>query len=337
MSLKSIRESYSKLLAVFNEAGVKLSESQKGDLDTFVLAIESTMEKQRAAAIRQTKRAVESRMEKEYKSLFESIMANMQKNAELASKIENKVTQINESKKIAGKVNDYLDLYVESVLPKKTIVDYDRMRKLEKIHESLKDALLVTEDSVADKIEALEESYRVKASKCETEVAKMQVKLNESMKNELKMKKRLDAVKAVELLESKTKDLPSFEARQVKKHLKEATTSEIEKNFEKTLESVRKGMKKADEEMEKTVESEIADIIEKDVEENDILKDKPHNAHVPAKKVEEADAEEVEEEEDFETMEIIKTNEDGDVELDESDVIDSGLMNLWCRQSVEVR
>ena len=165
----------------------------------------------------------------------------------------------------------------------------------------------------------------------------MQVKLNESMKNELKMKKRLDAVKAVELLESKTKDLPSFEARQVKKHLKEATTSEIEKNFEKTLESVRKGMKKADEEMEKTVESEIADIIEKDVEENDILKDKPHNAHVPAKKVEEADAEEVEEEEDFETMEIIKTNEDGDVELDESDVIDSGLMSLWCRQSVEVR
>lgn len=337
MSLKSIRESYSKLLAVFNEAGVKLSESQKGDLDTFVLAIESTMEKQRAAAIRQTKRAVESRMEKEYKSLFESVMANMQKNAELASKIENKVTQINESKKIAGKVNDYLDLYVESVLPKKTIVDYDRMRKLEKIHESLKDALLVTEDSVADKIEALEESYKAKVSKCETEVAKMQVKLNESMKNELKMKKRLDAVKAVELLEAKTKDLPSFEARQVKKHLKEATAPEIEKNFEKTLESVRKGMKEADEEMEKTVESEIADIIEKDVEENDILKDKPHNAHVPAKKAEEADAEEVEEEEDFETMEIIKTNEDGDIELDESDVIDSGLMNLWCRQSVEVR
>ena len=45
MSLKSIRESYSKLLTVFNDAGVKLNESQKADLDTFVLAIESNISK----------------------------------------------------------------------------------------------------------------------------------------------------------------------------------------------------------------------------------------------------------------------------------------------------
>jgi len=48
-------------------------------------------------------------------------------------------------------VNHYLDLYVESVLPKKTIIDYDRMEKLEKIHESLKDLLVADEDAVKAK------------------------------------------------------------------------------------------------------------------------------------------------------------------------------------------
>jgi len=55
------------------------------------------------------------------------------------------------------------------------------MQKLEAIHESLKDVLLVNEDSIAEKKAQLEESFKHEKSKCETEVAKMQVKLNESM------------------------------------------------------------------------------------------------------------------------------------------------------------
>ena len=68
MSLKSIRESYSKLLTTFNDAGIKLNESQKSDLDTFVLALESTMSKQRESAIRKTKKAVTEKLEKEFKT-----------------------------------------------------------------------------------------------------------------------------------------------------------------------------------------------------------------------------------------------------------------------------
>ena len=45
MSLKSIRESYSKLVKAFTDAGVKLDESQKADLDTFIVALESKMSK----------------------------------------------------------------------------------------------------------------------------------------------------------------------------------------------------------------------------------------------------------------------------------------------------
>jgi len=88
MSLKSIRESYSKLLTAFTDAGMKLNESQKSDLDTFVLALESTMSKQRQDVIRKTKKAVEAKFEKEYSALFESIMDNVAKNSELETKIK---------------------------------------------------------------------------------------------------------------------------------------------------------------------------------------------------------------------------------------------------------
>lgn len=52
MSLKSIRESYSNLLNVFETTGISLNESQKSDLDTFVLALESKLDDVRKTAIK---------------------------------------------------------------------------------------------------------------------------------------------------------------------------------------------------------------------------------------------------------------------------------------------
>lgn len=66
------------------------------------------------------------------------------------------------------------------------------MQKLEAIHESLKDVLLVNEDSIAEKKAQLEESFKHEKSKCETEVAKMQVKLNESMARTQELKRKID-------------------------------------------------------------------------------------------------------------------------------------------------
>jgi len=343
MSLKSIRESYSKLLTTLNDAGVKLDESQKTDLDSFVLAIESTMSKQRESAIRKTKKAVTEKLESEFKGIFESIMSKMQENNVLASKIEKLNNKMNESKKVAEKVDNYLDLYIESVLPKKTIVDYDRMQKLEKIQESLKSLLVVDDEAVAEKQKALDESFKSEKSKCETEVAKMQVKLDESSKKIEDLTKKLDSLKAVEVLESKTRDLPDFEARAMKKRLCEATAPEIEKKFAQVLESVRTEAKQIAEAEETSLESEIDKIVadDEEVKENDLLKNKPHNAHIAegdkAGDGDEEKKEDVSEEEDFETMEEVKEDADGNIELDESEVIDADLMKLWCNQAIEVR
>ena len=342
MSLKSIRESYSKFLTALNDAGVKLDESQKGNLDSFIIAIESKMTKQKEAAVKATKKIVTEHLEKEYKKVFESIMSHMQENSELAAKVQEKISSIKESKKIADKVSNYLDLYVESVLPKKTILDYDRMQKLESLHESLKDLLVVNEDAVESKKAALQESFNKDKKALETEIAKLQVKLNESMAKTQKLNKKIDSFKAMELLESKTKDLPDYEARQMKKRLAEASTVEIEKTFSKVLESVKEEMKEAELEEETSIEEEVKDIIEcdgEDVKENDILKNCKHNAHVDeAEDVKENDIlkgrthnAHVDEAEDKEVDEA-----EDDVELDESYVIDSNLMKWFCDKAATI-
>lgn len=342
MSLKSIRESYSKLLTVFKDAGVSFNESQKADLDTFVLALESNMESQRKQAIRMTRKAVESKMEKEYRQVFESIMKNMQENARLASKVQEKCAAISQSRRISRKVDEYLDMYVEKVLPKKTVVDYDRMRRLEKLHESLKDALVVDEDAVGEKIDALEKAYKVRRSKCETEVAKARAKLDESMATARRLKSQLERYKAMALLESKTKDLPTYEARRVKNRLAGVTADEVERRFDRTLRIVREEAKKAkdqyNEDTKNTVEGEINEILGGDDAANEDEyrrpEDMPHNLHTASGKRGESGL--GEDEEQFETVEEVKMNDQGEVELDESDVIDGNLMKLWCRQAVEV-
>lgn len=337
MSLKSIRESYSKLLTTLDGAGIKLDESQKTDLDSFVLAVESTMSKQRQSAIRKTKKAVTEKLEGEFKQLFESTMNALQENSAISAKIQRLNDKMNESKDVAARVDKYLNLYIESVLPKKTIIDYDRMQRLEKIQESLKSLLVVDDDAIAAKQKALDESLKTEKSKCETEVAKMQVKLDESADRIKLLESKLASLQAVEILEAKTKDLPVFEARAVKKRLSEATAPEIEKKFDVVLESVRTEAKKLAEDEETTLESEIDKIVgtEDEVNEDDMLKKTPHNGDAAHNAHVEESVDE--KEEDFETMESVKEDADGNIELDESDIIDAELMKHWCNQAVEVR
>lgn len=344
MSLKSIRESYSKLLTTFNDAGIKLNESQKSDLDAFVLALESTMSKQRQDAIRKTKKAVTEKLESEYKTIFESILRNQAENSRLASQIQTAAVKMNESKKIANKVNDYLDLYVESILPKKTIVDYDRMQKLEKIQESLRDTLMLDDDVVAAKKEQLEESFRKRNAQMKSEVAYLNAKLNESMKDNLKLQKKIGQYRALDMLEFKTKDLPSYEARQVKKLLSEANADEIEAKFDKVLESVRHKANESIKDYTTTLESEISKIVDED----DVIKNRPHNLHRPMNEQEpEIDDEEStdnsnqpssnnnHDDDDFETTEQIRYDDDGNVVLEESEVIDPRTMAMYCALAQE--
>ena len=156
------------------------------------------------------------------------------------------------------------------------------------------------------------------------------------MEKSQQLKKKLDQYKALELLESKTKDLPTFEAAHVKRQLADASASEIEKKFSKVLESVKEEAKKVEAEAETTLESEVQKIVDsEDIEENDMLRNRPHNAHIDDPRGVVAEGEDAEEA-DFETTETVNFNEDGDVELDDEDVINESTMKRWCQNAMEV-
>jgi len=92
-----------------------------------------------------------------------------------------------------------------------------------------------------------------------------------------------------------------------------------------------------DEKKEETsIEEEVKNIIEgeEDVKENDLLKGKHHNNHVDEGEedddVNEKEDTEVDETEIFETRESVQFDKNGNVVLDDADVINESVMDYWC-------
>lgn len=208
------------------------------------------------------------------------------------------------------------------------------MQKLERIHESLCESLALNDEKIKDVEKKLEEKYEQKKSVCESKVTEMKIRLDNANAKMKKMQQKFDVVKGTELLESKTKDLVPEEARKVKKQLAGKTEKEITEKFEKTLKNVQDDADRKAKDFDLALEDEIKKIVdEQEVDENDMLRNgcTPHNGNG----VHNGDDPTLDEQ--FETMEQIKFNDDGEIQLDESDIIDANLMSLWCNQSIEVR
>ena len=302
------------LLATFKDAGIILSESQKKDIDNFIVALESKIEDTKHRTILATKKVVERRMEAEYKPVIESIIKNLAKNAELAGKIQDKVTSINESKKMAVQLDQYLDKYVGEILPEQQIVDYTKMRDMK------------------------------------SEISSLKKQLTESKNREHNLQIIVDKAKADKFVEIKTQDLPLFEARQVKKRLAGSTLEEAKKNFNSVLESVQKDMEA--EKIAETVclEKEIDAIIndEENKEEKEEQKkdfDKTIDTEeLPVTEdidIEEDTVSEIGESDDFDLDEAEEEEEEEDCygkqcNLSESEKINSNMMKYWISTSKNI-
>ena len=139
MTIKSLRKSYDNLLAAFEQAGVKLTESQKQSLDTFMLDLQTKLAETRDRAIEATRKVVEKQNEAEFRKIFESIARKQKMILQKANEIDRK----KDLNLVIESVDKYLGKHIEKVLPKKEIVDYKRMQKQEQLLESLKEMLVV--------------------------------------------------------------------------------------------------------------------------------------------------------------------------------------------------
>ena len=269
MNLKSLRESYNKLLDSFKEMGVTLNESQQENVDNFMLQLESKLKDVRDVAIKTTKKMVTEKLDAEYKELFESILKHMNENAEVSSKIQNKINEMKVVEELSESVNGFLDEHVEEILPKKDIVDYERMQKLEQIHESLKNMLGVEIMNVEGGNKELVENLEKEKTEYSKKIEDLQKKLDESVKENKKVSKNLDSLKAQVLLESKIKNLPEREAKLIKESFKGASSSEINMKFKTVLEFVRESVEDqaqvpSKEDEQKNLEDAILEVLNKD-------------------------------------------------------------------------
>lgn len=266
MALKTLQKKYDELLKVFEEVGVTLTESQKESLDTFMLDFQNKLNETRDNAIKATKKLVEEKMEREFKEVFESITAHQKEVFEKSQKID----LIKSHKLLSEAVDQYLNDYVKEVLPKKSIVDYSRMQKLEQIHESLKGMLLVNEDSVEKKVEEVKKNLEAKmmneSEELKKELEKCKQLVEESKKSRDSIKKEYDALAKKSLISEKIKNLPIVESKRVQEKLSKMTVEEIERNFKTVLESVQEEMTNEQDKIqeEKNLEEAITELLEGD-------------------------------------------------------------------------
>jgi len=229
-----------------------------------MLDFQKKLTETRDSAIKATKKLVEEKMEKEFKEVFESIMQNQKKVFETSSKID----VLKSQKMLTETLDKYLDRYVEEVLPKKTIVDYARMQKLEAIHESLKGMLLVNEDAVEKKVDEVKSEYEKKmateSKELEEKIESQKKTIEESKSETAVLKKKYAALLKKSLINEKTKNLPITESKKMQERLSKMTVEEIQKNYKTVLEAVQEEIKDEQDKVqeEKNLEEAITDLLE---------------------------------------------------------------------------
>ena len=271
MALKTLQKKYDQLLKVFEEVGVKLTESQKETLDTFMLDFQDKLNETRDNAIKVTKRLVEEKLEREFKKVVGSVIAHQRELCEQAARLD----IIKSQKVMTEAVDSYLGDCVKEVLPKKVIVDYKRMQKLEQVQESLKSLLLVNDDDVERKVESvkeelernsLDESRRLKdeLDKCKKMLDESQKNLEESQRKLTESVRKCDNLAKSEIIDRKTRNLPITESRMVRKRLEKMPLADIESKFKTVLESVQDELQEQQDKVqeEKNLEEAIADLLE---------------------------------------------------------------------------
>jgi hypothetical protein len=121
-------------------------------------------------------------------------------------------------------VSDYLDATLEESIPEKVVVDYHKLRKLEKLFENMRTQLLVTDEFVQSEVrEAVMEAKGMLEDKDK--------KINDLLVEKVTMKKMLGKNEAESLLESKVKNMPMKKVAYLNTFFKNADKAKIESKF----------------------------------------------------------------------------------------------------------
>ena len=134
--------------------------------------------------------------------------------------------------KVVESLDNYLKTYINEVIPESIVVDYDRIQKLEKTFEVLKESLLVVDPVVEAKVKELNESTG-------KELKKTQDALKKEVQNRIIVETKMNDQEARILLTEKLSDLPAYEKKILKNKFSGCTLKEINESFDDALAKVQ--------------------------------------------------------------------------------------------------
>lgn len=137
------------------------------------------------------------------------------------------------SNKLVDELSNYLDLYVEKSLPQNQLEEAVNNTYARKQLETIKSMLQIDPEAINENIKGV-------LSEGKTQIDNLQVKLNESYKDNQALAEELQKIKTSLVLEHKTRGMNSAKRDYLVKILSDKTPSYIEENFNYVVEMFEK-------------------------------------------------------------------------------------------------
>lgn len=222
-------------------------EAKQSITKVFEEALEARVEERAQLAAKQAVIEVDDRHTAQLEKLLEAI------DADHASKFEKAIRTIDEDhtaklKKIvehyesmltadaaalrselSEDISNFLDLYLEKLVPAQDIKIAVENTNAKRLIDSVKQIVSIDEDYITGNIrEALQDG--------KAQIDSLHGKLNESLKENIDLKKRLDVREAAIVLNEKTTDMPKSKKDYIYKLLESKSSSYIKENFNYVVE-----------------------------------------------------------------------------------------------------
>lgn len=321
----NVKEKFNQMVQDLVKHGV-ITESQTDSFKPIVEYFEQQIAEADKKAVQTVKKVSESMLadydDQMKKTLTETF--NLMKTREDLScrKAVARKVKLTEAK-IIDQVDQYLNYFVEKYLPKKVVVDYNRLHKLESLFEGFKASLAVNDKMIQEQAKQLKESVEDEQQADKDKIKDLEEEVANLLDACSKLKRKIKENAIREKLDKKLKDVPALEAQRVKKYFEseDVDLDKFDAEFDRVLNLVKKALADdpTDDDQQGAIDNQIDNIIGANEGEEE---DKPE------------DEEKVDEGED--DLDDLPTKDEDDGPKDDK-VRESRLMSQWINRSKRIR
>jgi DNA-binding protein YbaB len=169
---------------------------------------------------------------------------------------------------LTTEMSNYMDLYLDNMIPKEQIQEAVENTKSRKVLDQIKSLVSIDEDYITDTIrEALTDG--------KNRISSLQQELTEAVRNNIQINQELKKTRASLILEKKTMDFDENKKRYIVRVLQEKSPEEIEENFDYVVEMFERDeaeeIEILTESATKSVQSKVVDTPEADHDDEQIV------------------------------------------------------------------